>query len=102
MNEYIKKIEEKFLKIASYEFSLEVITMKEELTEEFIQRNKEKIDWDLISKFYDYSYKFVMDHLDKVNLQVIVNSWQINRMSIEEQNSLKQIYKLQSSFGESL
>jgi hypothetical protein len=63
-------------------------SMQEELTEEFIEENKKQVDWDLISKYQDLSYRFIIKHLDLINLKKLSENKKIN-MSKDKLETLK-------------
>lgn len=65
-----------------------VQSIKEDLTEEFIEENKYQVDWDFVSKYQGLSYRFIIKHLDLINLKKLSENTKVN-MSKDKLETLR-------------
>ena len=55
----------------NYHLDMCAIVKNQSLSEDFMEKYEELIDWELVSKFQYFSEDFLMKHLNKLNLDVV-------------------------------
>ena len=72
------------------DYDLEVISYYQNLSEEFIEKHSDKLDWYYISSQQNLSEEFIRKHIDKINTYSLMNN---NYISRELKNQIKEEIK---------
>lgn len=76
------------------------MSLSPDLTKEVIGAFQDKLDWNKLSSYLSFSYELAMEHMDKVNVELLLENTRTT-FTREERLELENIYELQNSFNPS-
>jgi hypothetical protein len=86
---YSEKELEEYIKFFS-DYDLEVISYTQNLSEEFIEKYSDKVDWYYISSRQNLSEEFIRKHINKIHISWLMNN---NFISRKLKNKIKKEIK---------
>lgn len=84
----------KKLQTASYQIKLEAICCYQKLSEAFIEKYEDQLDWLVISREQDLSEEFIYRNENKVNFVILVFSYFFKKRNYSEKFQYFLLYKI--------